>query len=195
VNPFAELSPPYKTIVADPPWHYEQGFGGSVGRGGFFKGSTERAKVQVKPLPYSSMTVDEIAAMPVRSLAAEDAWLWLWTTSKYLPDAFLITQRWGFRYRQVIVWRKTGNPPPFGGTVAPPHAEFLLLCSTGQPRRTGRVPSSVIEAPKQNVHSVKPDVFLDLVEATTPGPYVELFCRRPRFGWDSWGFGYESGAA
>lgn len=187
------LTPPYATIVADPPWHYE-GFAGSVGRGGFFADG-ERQAVKVKPLPYRSMTVDEIAALPVASLAMPDAWLWLWTTSRYLLAAGQVLDGWGFRYRQVVVWRKTGNPPPFGGTIAPPHAEFLLLASVGSPSRMGRVPSSVVDAPKQNVHSLKPATFLDIVEATTPGPYVELFSRSPRLGWDSWGHGYEIGAA
>lgn len=189
-----ELNPPYSSIVADPPWHYD-GFAGSVGRGGHFAGADERAAVAVKPLPYESMSVDQIAALPVAALAAPDAWLWLWTTSRYLPDAFGVAGSWGFRYRQVVTWRKTGNPPPFGGTVGPPHAEFLLLCSIGRPRTTGRIPSSVVEAPKQNVHSLKPAAFLDIVEATTPGPYVELFARAPRLGWDSWGKGYEIRAA
>ena len=191
---WAGLTPPYRTIVADPPWKYER-FAGSVGRGGLFTGTTERAAVQVKPLPYQSMSVSEIAGLPVGDLVARDAWLWLWTTSRYLPDSFDVAKAWGFRYRQVIVWRKTGNPPPFGGTVAPPHAEFLLLCSCGKPTTTGRSTSSVIEAAKQNVHSVKPAAFLDLVEMTTPGPYVELFARSPRLGWDAWGYGYESETA
>jgi N6-adenosine-specific RNA methylase IME4 len=184
------LSPPYSTVVVDPPWHYS-GFAGSVGYGGRFAGVQGQAAVKVKPLPYTSMSVDAIAAMPVRDLIGSSGWLWLWTTSRYLPDAFGIVTAWGFTYRQIIVWRKTGNPPPFGGTVAPPHAEFLLLAAVGSPARVGRSPSSVVEAPKQSVHSHKPAVFLDLIEATTPGPYVELFARAPRLGWDSWGRGYE----
>ena len=187
---FDELSPPYSTIVADPPWPYS-GFAGSVGRGGFFA-QGERAAVQVKPLPYTSMTCAEIAALPVGDLSDRDGWLWLWTTSRFLPDALPIAAAWGYTYRQIIVWNKTGNPPPFGGTIAPPHAEFLLLFAKGKPMRTGRAPSSVINAPKQMVHSHKPGCFLDLVESVTPGPYVELFARAPRLGWDSWGYGYES---
>lgn len=188
------LTPPYATVVVDPPWRYE-GFAGSVGRGGMFIDTDERAKVKVKPLPYSSMSVNDIEAMPVRDLVAKDAWLWLWTTSRYLRAGFTVASCWGFRYRQVIVWRKTGNPSPFGGTVAPPHAEFLLLCSVGSPKVVGRVASSVLEAPKPNVHSAKPAGALDLIEATTPGPYVELFARAPRLGWDSWGYGFEEVAS
>jgi N6-adenosine-specific RNA methylase IME4 len=193
IDVFAELSPPYSTIVADPPWHYEN-FAGSRGRGGVYSGHDERVAVQKKPMSYSSLSVDEIAELPVAALAGHDAWLWLWATNRYLQDAFTIGESWGFGYRQLIVWSKTGNPSPFGGTVAPPHAEFLLLFAKGSPPVKGRVASSVLEAPKQSTHSVKPGVFLDVVEATTPGPYVELFARAPRLGWDSWGHGYEIGA-
>lgn len=184
------LTPPYSTIVADPPWHYE-GFAGSVGRGGEFAGTTERAAVKVKALPYGSLTVAEIAALPVAALAGPDAFLFLWTTNRYLPDAFAVLTAWGFRYRQTLVWHKTGNPPPFGGTVAPNHAEFLLVASCGSPPIGARLPGSVIAAPKQNEHSRKPATFLDLVETVSPGPRCELFSRRPQMGWDSWGRGYE----
>jgi N6-adenosine-specific RNA methylase IME4 len=36
-------------------------------------------------------------------------------------------------------------------------------------------------------HSQKPEAFLDLIERVSPGPYVELFARRDRLGWDTWG--------
>jgi N6-adenosine-specific RNA methylase IME4 len=98
-----------------------------------------------------------------------------------------VLRAWGFEYRQTLVWHKTGNPSPFGGTVAPNHAEFLLVAARGTPRVQARIPGSVIAAPKPYEHSRKPDVFLDLVEQVSPGPYVELFARRARFGWDYWG--------
>lgn len=186
------LTPPYSTIVVDPPWIYD-GFAGGVGRGGFFVGSAEQVQVKVKPLPYSAMTLAEITALPVGDLAANDgAWCCLWTTNRYLRDAFPILAAWGFYYRQTMVWRKTGNPSPFGGTAAPNHCEFLLLGARGNARVTKRQRSNVIESQKPLVHSEKPDVAMDFIEAAFPGPRVELFSRRPRFGWDSWGHGYES---
>ena len=76
----------------------------------------------------------------------------------------------------------------FGGSVAPIHAEFLLVAHRGSPAAAERLKSSVIAANKPVAeHSRKPDVFLDLVEQVSPGPYVELFARRARFGWDYWG--------
>lgn len=171
----------YRTIVADPPWHYDDyaSMPGNAAK----KGHVVKRDV----LPYRSMTVGEIAALPVVEMADRDALLFLWATNRYLPDAFGVLKAWRFGYRQTLVWHKTGNPSPFGGTVAPNHAEFLLVGARGNPKVQGRLPGSVIAAPKPYEHSLKPDVFLDLVETVGPPPWVELFARRARFGWDYYG--------
>lgn len=178
------LSPPYRTIVADPPWPYEDGFP---------RGNTKAAARATVPLPYSAMELRNIARMPVGDLARENAWLFLWATNRYLRAAFDIMLVWGFRYTQTITWRKTGCPPPFVRSVAPQHSEFLLVGKRGTPERLQPFPSSVIDGPASpRIHSRKPDVFADLIEDCCTGPYVELFARAPRLGWDSWGYGYES---
>lgn len=184
------LNPPYRTIVADPPWAYE----------GFATAPEGERKRGLKPrkvaLPYSSMTVDDIAALPVGSLTDGTARLFMWTTSRYLPQSFRILRSWGFDYSQTIIWHKTGNPSPFGGSVAPNHAEFLVVGRLGDPPVTSRWASSVIAANNpHHHHSKKPAVFCDFVEQVSPGPYVEMFARQPRLGWDSWGHGYESEAS
>ena len=148
-------------------------------------------------LPYESMTVEEICALPVAECGADDCRLFLWTTNRYLPDAFKVLAAWGFEYKQTLTWRKTGNPSPFGGSVAPNHAEYLLVAVRGKPKRLARLKSSVIDAPAaapgksrggtKRRHSAKPELFLDLVEQVSPGPYVELFARRARLGWERWG--------
>lgn len=169
----------YRTIVVDPPWAYEE-FATQSRSGGKWTGTRLRV-----PLPYPSMTVAEIGALPVGDLAERDARLFLWTTNRYLPDAFSVLGEWGFIYRQQLVWHKRdGN---MGGSVAPNSAEFLLVATKGSPPRIGRWPSSVVvtAAPKQ--HSRKPEVFMDLVETVSPGPFLEMFSRRARFGWDFWG--------
>jgi N6-adenosine-specific RNA methylase IME4 len=171
----------YRTIVADPPWHYE----GTATMPGDARKSGHTTKRE--PLPYETLSPEEIAALPVHELAERDCALWLWTTNRYLQDAFAVLGVWGFTYRQTLVWHKTGNPSPFGGTVAPNHAEYLLLASRGRPQFAGRLPGSVIPLPKPYEHSRKPDAFLDMVQRVSPGPYVELFARRARFGWDYWG--------
>lgn len=172
----------YRTIVADPPWEYE---GFATGPGDPKRGAAREIKATA--LPYGALSVDAIMALPVASLAAADCFLFLWTTNRYLFDAKRVVDAWGFHYRQALVWHKTGNPSPFGGTVAPNHAEFLLVAARGKPVASGRLPGSVVAAPKPYEHSRKPDVFLDLIEQVAPGPYVELFARRARFGWAYWG--------
>jgi N6-adenosine-specific RNA methylase IME4 len=174
----------YRTIVADPPWDYE-GFASSPTPR---KGAAQRVKVDA--LPYDAMSVEDICALPVAALADADARLFLWTTNRYLRAGFDVCKAWGFRYRQTLIWRKTGNPSPFGGSVAPIHAEFLLVAAKGSPGVVARLKSSVIDAPAAAApgsHSAKPEAFLDHIETISPGPYVELFARRARFGWDYWG--------
>jgi N6-adenosine-specific RNA methylase IME4 len=175
----------YRTIVVDPPWAYE-GFASdpTSGRG---LAAEQRLAPVVEPLPYPSMPLDEITALPVPQLAAADCRLFLWTTSRYLPFAFSLLAHWSFVYRQALVWHKTGNPTPFGGSVGPNHAEFILVATRGKPPVLSRWKSSVVAAPSSRRHSAKPEAFLDLVEQVSPGPYLELFARRNRLGWDTWG--------
>ena len=177
----------YRTIVADPPWPYPEGFV-QPGPEQFGKVAAEERGAVRTPLPYAAMTLDDIGDLPVASLAADDCRLFCWTTMRYLVDSFAVVAGWGFKYRQLIVWDKTPHIPPFGGSIAPNAAEFLIVAVKGSPRVVSRWTSSVVRARKpQTIHSAKPDVFLDLVEQTSPGPYVELFARRARFGWDYWG--------
>lgn len=186
MSAFAELTPPYATIVADPPWRYEQG--------GPYSADNARPFARgLRPPPYTQMAIEEIAALPVSALAAEHAHLYLWTTNRYLRDAFGIVEAWGFRPSQVLVWCK----PPMGigpGGAFSNTTEFVLFARRGSLKPLQRQDSTWWEW-SRNGHSVKPAAFLDVVEQVSPGPYVELFCRQPRFGWDSWGHGYETGAA
>lgn len=131
------------------------------------------------------MSTAEIAALPIGELAELDARVFLWTTNRFLPESFGILEGWGFDYRQMLVWHKLGASP-FGGSVAPNHAEFLLVGVRGAIDVTERGKSSVITTSKL-AHSQKPDAFIDLIEQVSPGPYLELFARRQRLGWDTWG--------
>ena len=178
------LSPPYPTILADPPWPYD-GFATQSRTPGKWSGPVES-----RPLPYSAMTLGEIALLPVDLLAADHCRLFLWTTNRYLPDAFTILGGWGFQYRQTLVWHKLdGN---MGGSVAPNSAEFLLVATKGSPERLAKAKTAVIAHAQAKTHSVKPSAFGDLIEQVSPGPYVELFARQPRLGWDAWGYGHEA---
>jgi N6-adenosine-specific RNA methylase IME4 len=172
------MSRRYRTIVVDPPWHYDAMPVGGAQPGTF--GATRR-------LDYRTLALDEIVALPVADLAHKDAVLWLWTTNRWLPQAFTVVAAWGFDYRQTLVWGKN-NPMPVGA-VAPSAAEFLLVGRRGKPALGRGFPSSVIVTPRPSprIHSTKPECFLDYIEQTSPAPRVELFARRGRFGWDYWG--------
>ena len=170
----------YRTIVLDPPWEYDEGFPSGAG--------TERRWTAA--LPYGSMPLGAIKALPIRDLADPTGCrIFLWTTNKYLRDAFDLLRAWDFTYGQTITWHKTGCPPPFVTSIAPQHSEFLLYGWTGKPRPRGEAfPSTVIAAPSQTRHSAKPELFLDLIEALGEEPRVELFARRARLGgWHYWG--------
>lgn len=176
----------YRTVVADPPWEYD-GFASDPTSGRDLP-QEKREPIRVGALPYSSMSVERIAALPVQSFAhADGCRVFCWTTNRYLPDTFAILRRWGCRYTQTLVWHKTGNPSPFGGSVAPNHAEFLIVGVSGSIPVLARGRSNVIAAAAQRQHSTKPEAFLDLVESVSPGPYLEMFARRQRLGWDTWG--------
>jgi N6-adenosine-specific RNA methylase IME4 len=172
----------YRTIVADPPWDYSGGFWTTSHNA--TTGETWDAKRVA--LPYVAMSVDEIKALPVESLATDDAFLFLWTTNRYIARAFEVVEAWGFRYAQTLIWAKARDHC-LPATIAPIHAEFLLVGKRGKPARTGTFPSSIIAANRTKQHSAKPECFIDHIEQACPGPYLEMFARRARFGWDYWG--------
>ncbi len=252
----------YSTIVADPPWPHDDGTGVDIRNGG-----------KVTHLPYESMALDDIAALPVYGLSDNvdhDAHLYLWTTSRHLPDSFGIAAAWGFRYVATLIWCKQSRGWSTGGQFQN-NVEFVLFCI--RPKRVSRpdvlrLTSALADAAEQvgvsrkdvdrhmgtsdmggwwlsrietrcacptdeqwprlreflrldgsldglvaainerkgteridtkqasttrwfswprSSHSAKPEAFLDLVEQVSPGPYLELFARRQRLGWDTWG--------
>jgi len=164
----------YRTIVADPPWHYDFRNGG---------GRADQGRVPNRPMPYETMAIEEIAAIPVGDLAEKNAHLYLWTTQRYLRDAFDITQAWGFETASVLVWSK--KPKGFVGTYVC-STEFVLFARRGALPAKGKQLGTCFQW-SRSAHAVKPEAFLDMVERVSPGPYVELFARRARFGWDYWG--------
>lgn len=165
----------YRTIVADPPWDYPEGFALGPGHG----------ILEQRPMPYAPMGFEEIADLPVYRLAETDCRLFLWTTNRYLEDAFTVMRAWRFRYRQTLVWHKTDANLP--ASVAPNSAEFVLVGTIGHPGRLRHLPSAVIGMTRRGGHSTKPEAWLDYFEQVSPPPYVELFARRHRLGWDVWG--------
>lgn len=189
------MNAPYRTIVADPPWKTSTGPMSAGGMGEGFRGGSR----QSQPLAYPTMSVAEISALPVASLAADDCHLYLWTTSRYLPDAFAVMAAWGFKYSSTITWTKALIGGGLGGTWRL-NVEFVLFGYRGKvdaPRdEAGRAkvvrgshfawkrPYDERGKPK---HSAKPDEFYGLVESVGHGPRLEMFARAQRAGWSVWG--------
>ena len=176
----------FKTIVADPPWQY-----GKWGRAT----PASRPNGHEYDMPYPTMPVADIAALPVAGCAADDCDLYLWTTQKYLPDAFSVMRAWGFRYCQALTWCKAPRGLGQGGLFCPT-SEFLLLGRKGRmPKGKRRVDSTWWQVKRpHNSHSTKPEFFQDMIETVSDGPRLELFARRKREGWTCWGNEVEDNA-
>jgi N6-adenosine-specific RNA methylase IME4 len=162
----------YRTIVADPPWALEWNANVGIGRSGR------------SGLPYPTMTVEEICQLPVAAAAERDAHLWLWTTATFLWDAPRVALSWGFRPTYTLVWTKAGLGVGgrFRHTV-----EYCLFCERGAQLPVTRRDLPTHFAWPRGRHSAKPEHFIDLVESVSPSPYLEMFSRRHRIGWDVWG--------
>lgn len=174
----------YRTIVADPPWDHSDGTGFSFGARDP-RGRSGKHGTYSTSLPYGVMDVEEIAALPVSSLAESDAALYLWTTNRYLRDAYDVATAWGFKPSALLVWCKPPNQGLFGGAFLS-NLEFVLHCRRGTPETLHKVGTRWFTWPRGR-HSAKPEAFIDMVEQVSPPPYVELFARRHRLGWDVWG--------
>jgi len=172
----------YRTIVADPPWPFLW----NGGAGGKHRNAT--------PLRYPLMTVDSIRALPVAEFAAPEAHLFLWVTpALYREGEGVATARaWGFEPVDEIIWEK----PNFGVGVMPRHVhEPVLIARRGNARFRGPRDVRSVQRWSQRhggggtgkLHSAKPDALLDLAEAVSDGPFLEMFARRQRLGWDTWG--------
>jgi N6-adenosine-specific RNA methylase IME4 len=178
----------YTTVVVDPPWNVRTGslrFG--VGEGG--RGIDNRSR----PLPYATMTLADIHALPVSNVAASSACLYLWTINAYVRAAYDVAESWGFSPSTLITWAKA----PMGGGLGGDwgiSTEHVLFCRRGKGvKRLSRAPSTwynwkrPYDVRGKPRHSAKPPEFYDLVERVSPGPYAELFARELRSGWDVWG--------
>lgn len=180
----------YRTIVADPPWPYAGS--GPWGNGGTVRPGHMRAK---RPSPssveqYGSMTLDQLSGL--KPPAATNAHLYLWTTNSFLEQSFSIARAWGFVPKTVCTWVKTHQADAERVSMKSGYyfrgaTEHFLFCMRGSlPFTTDEAFPTAYLWPRLP-HSVKPDAFYDLVETVSPAPRLELFARRQRFGWDTWG--------
>ena len=163
----------YKTILADPPWDIEQG--GTYGA----------------IHHYDLMTLERIKAMPVADLAEENSHCWLWITNNTMRQGFEVLEAWRFKPRSIFTWIK----PRMGlGVYLRNATEHVLLGTRGKAPVLFKSQPNWMFAPLQG-HSHKPEELYDIIERVSPGPYLELFARRRRAGWDCWGNEIESDIA
>lgn len=161
----------YGAVLCDPPWSFRS-YGGK-----------DLAPTQGKQ-PYPVMSLDDIKALPVSDIAAKDCLLFMWTVSHLQSEAMDVARAWGFKPVSVaFIWDKGKMGM---GYWTRQEAEICHLFKRGKPRRISRGVRSVIRAPRRE-HSRKPDEQYERIESLVGGPYLEMFARQSRPGWDSWG--------
>ena len=180
----------FATVMADPPWR--------------FQNRTGKVAPEHKRLArYPTMELDEICALPVANHLEDRAHCYLWVPNALLPEGLRVLNAWGFDYKSNIIWekvRKDGGPDGRGvGFYFRNVTEILLFGTRGKNVRTlgpGRSQVNYIEAAepdgdvlktRKREHSRKPDEVYEHIERLAEGPYLELFARNHRDGWDGWG--------
>lgn len=165
----------YSVIYADPPWSYRN------------KGTRAAADRH-----YSTMNIEEIKALPVSDIAADDCVLFLWATFPMLLEALEAIEAWGFTYKTVaFVWvkrnRKSGGWFWGLGNWTRSNPEICLLAVKGRPQRVSAAVHSILDSPVGK-HSAKPDEARErIVKLLGDIPRIELFARERAAGWDVWG--------
>lgn len=167
----------YRVILSDNPWKFKTWSRKGLGK------SPERC--------YRTMTVEEMCALPVSMVGADDCALFLWCTWPTIFQAQKVIKAWGFKYSG-LAWEwlkynpKTGKFAFGGGYGTRKNLEPCLLARRGKPNLLTKSERDFIIAPRRK-HSQKPDEQYDKIERMFDGPYLELFARHPWPGWDQWG--------
>ena len=159
----------FRAVMIDPPWHYED-------QGSRFVASQH----------YPTMTLAEIAALPVTELAvSEGCHLYLWATNSFLKAAWELAEGWGFAPKTLVTWLKTaksGSPQIGAGHYFRNATEHIIFAVRGELATLRNDEPNVLQAPRGR-HSEKPEEAYRLVERMSPGPYCEIFARKKRQGW------------
>ena len=178
-EPLPSVEGGYRTILADPPWRFTNRSG---------KIAPEHRRLA----RYATMTERDIRQVPVATITAPDAHCYLWVPNAMLACGLWALDAWGFRYVTNLVWakrRKDGGPDGRGvGFYFRNTTELILFGVRGSLRTLapGRRQVNIIDSRKRE-HSRKPDEQYAVIESCSPGPYLELFARHRRAGWDAWG--------
>lgn len=181
--------------MADPPWPYDnkEGSGYDVIPKQKLKTTENALQHSVREMGYSGMSIADLKAIPVASWCEENAHLYLWVTNSFMVEGHEIARAWGFKPKTILTWVKTHQDNPqrvsmktgyyFRGATE--HVIFAVRGSLALQTSEG-VPTAFLW-PRINRHSEKPDGFRNIVEKCSPGPYLEMFARTHRDGWDVWG--------
>ena len=170
----------FGTVLADPPWRFANRTG---------KVAPEHRRLS----RYGTLSIDEIAALPVADHVADRAHCYLWVPNALLPWGLRVLSEWGFEYKTNSVWhkiRKDGGSDGRGvGFYFRNVTEIILFGVRGKSVRTlapGRSQVNLIASRKRE-HSRKPDEQYPIIEGCSWGPYLELFGRGVRDDWTVWG--------
>jgi len=183
----------YSTILIDPPWQVKAGrpFSGEYSKT-CAKQDWNFSTNNAQDLKYDSLSIAQIAQLPIENISYPDAHLYVWTINKYLPVTFDLIKQWGFQYSTTLVWAKNAMGGGLGGAYRIT-TEFLIFAKKGhlsaKEMHIGtwfNVKRDYDERGKPQ-HSRKPEFFAQLIEKISPGPYLEMFARRERKGWDVFG--------
>lgn len=168
----------YGAILTDPPWAFRT-YGG--------KDQTPHRGAHDH---YSTMSAEDLKAIPVGSLAAKDCALFMWVVDSHFDEALELGRAWGFEFKTcAFVWVKSklGGWPHVGmGYWTRKQAEQVWMFTKGKPKRLSKGVEQVIHCPR-GAHSAKPEEQYRRIEALVGGPYLEMFARTTRHNWDGWG--------
>ncbi len=170
----------FSTVLADPPWRFTNRTG---------KVAPEHRRLT----RYGTLPTEEIAALPVPRIVTDVAHLYMWVPNALLPEGLLVLSAWGFSYKTNLVWhklRKDGGSDGRGvGFYFRNVTELLLFGVRGKNARTLDPARSQVNymGSRKREHSRKPDEQYEIIEACSPGPFLEMFARGLRPNWSMWG--------
>lgn len=164
----------YSIIYADPPWELKAG-----------AANLHIPHQKTRDLEYPTMSLEDIKSLPVEDISEKNAVLFLWTTNKYIEEAYSVARAWGFKPSTMLVWCKKPKGRGLGGTFGI-STEYLLFARRGTFKARERHWSTWFEA-KRRAHSQKPEIAREIIEKCFYGKKMELFAREKTEGWDVWG--------
>lgn len=184
----------FGAILCDPPWAFRT-FAGK-------DRTPTQKKFREAEDHYPTMSVAEMSSLPVKDWAAKDCALFMWVVGSHYDAAIELGSAWGFKLKtDAFCWMKqkligADQIDLFTGDIPPPRmsmgywtrkqVETCLLFTRGRPRRLSKGVRQVIVAPSLG-HSRKPVEQYGRIEQLVAGPYLEMFARQSRPGWDVWG--------